>query len=177
MSRSARCSHPQGVNCPSTSGSLILLQPPHARATLCNHPAAASASLQTAPRAQRGSLQLRAAFQDVPAALVEEVVAITAPPRPAYVPGQIADLNYVRIFDTTLRDGEQSPGATMTGKEKLDIARQLARLGVDIIEAGFPVSSPDDFDAVRSIAMDVGCNVDETGYVPVICGLSRTNLK
>jgi isopropylmalate/homocitrate/citramalate synthase len=54
----------------------------------------------------------------------------------------------VRIFDTTLRDGEQSPGATLTSKEKLDIARQLAKLGVDIIEAGFPVASPDDFEAV-----------------------------
>ena len=66
-----------------------------------------------------------------------------------------------------------SEGATLTSKEKLDIARQLAKLGVDIIEAGFPVASPDDFEAVRSIAMDVGNAVDEDGYVPVICGLSR----
>ncbi|CAL8462098.1 g1629 [Coccomyxa elongata] len=90
---------------------------------------------------------------------------------------RIDDPTYVRIFDTTLRDGEQSPGATLTSKEKLDIARQLAKLGVDIIEAGFPVASPDDFDAVRSIAMDVGNNVDEDGYVPVICGLSRTVIR
>lgn len=62
----------------------------------------------------------------------------------------------MRVFDTTLRDGEQSPGATMTSAEKLVIARQLSRLGVDIIEAGFPASSPDDLDAVRSIAIDVG---------------------
>lgn len=48
----------------------------------------------------------------------------------------------MRIFDTTLRDGEQSPGATLTSKEKLDIARQLSKLGVDIIEAGFPIASP-----------------------------------
>ena len=98
-------------------------------------------------------------------------------PRPEYIPGRIDDPNYVRIFDTTLRDGEQSPGATLTSKEKLDIARQLAKLGVDIIEAGFPVASPDDFDAVRSIAMDVGNAVDEDGYVPVICGLSRTVIR
>ena len=98
-------------------------------------------------------------------------------PRPEYIPGRIDDPSYVRIFDTTLRDGEQSPGATLTSKEKLDIARQLAKLGVDIIEAGFPVASPDDFDAVRSIAMDVGNVVDEDGYVPVICGLSRTVIR
>ena len=97
--------------------------------------------------------------------------------RPEYIPSRIDDPHYVRIFDTTLRDGEQSPGATLTSKEKLDIARQLAKLGVDIIEAGFPVASPDDFDAVRSIAMDVGNAVDDDGYVPVICGLSRTVIR
>ena len=103
-----------------------------------------------------------------------QAVTLAEPLRPEYIPGRIDDPNYVRIFDTTLRDGEQSPGATLTSKEKLDIARQLAKLGVDIIEAGFPVASPDDFDAVRSIALDVGNVVDEDGYVPVICGLSRT---
>eukprot|EP01025_Chloroclados_australasicus_P066038 TRINITY_DN9030_c0_g1_i1.p1 TRINITY_DN9030_c0_g1~~TRINITY_DN9030_c0_g1_i1.p1 ORF type:complete len:614 (-),score=77.12 TRINITY_DN9030_c0_g1_i1:204-2045(-) len=97
--------------------------------------------------------------------------------RPEYVPGQISDPNYVRIFDTTLRDGEQSPGATMTSKEKLEIAHQLGKLGVDIIEAGFPIASPDDYDAVRSIAVEVGNQVDSSGYSPVICGLSRTRLK
>ncbi|KAJ8774849.1 hypothetical protein K2173_018108 [Erythroxylum novogranatense] len=97
--------------------------------------------------------------------------------RPEYIPNRIDDPNYVRIFDTTLRDGEQSPGATMTSKQKLDIARQLAKLGVDIIEAGFPAASKDDFEAVRSIAMDVGNAVGEDGYVPVICGLSRCNEK
>lgn len=81
----------------------------------------------------------------------------------------------MRIFDTTLRDGEQSPGATLTSNEKLEIARNLARLGVDIIEAGFPIASPDDFDAVRQIAEKVGNEVFEDGYVPVICGLSRAN--
>lgn len=90
------------------------------------------------------------------------------------MPGHIDDPDYVRIFDTTLRDGEQSPGATLTSKEKLDIARQLSKLGVDIIEAGFPVASPDDFEAVKAIAQEVGNQVDEDGYVPVICGLSRT---
>ena len=63
----------------------------------------------------------------------------------------------------------------MTPKQKLEIARQLARLGVDIIEAGFPAASKADLEAVKSIAMDVGNAVDEDGYVPVICGLSRCN--
>ncbi|XP_030528190.1 2-isopropylmalate synthase A-like isoform X2 [Rhodamnia argentea] len=97
--------------------------------------------------------------------------------RPPYIPNRIPDPNYVRIFDTTLRDGEQSPGATMTSKEKLDIARQLAKLGVDVIEAGFPTSSKDDFEAVKAIALEVGNAVDAHGYVPVVCGLSRCNEK
>lgn len=58
----------------------------------------------------------------------------------------------ILIFDTTLRDGEQSPGATLTVDEKLSIARALSRLGVDIIEAGFPFASPGDFEAVQKIA-------------------------
>ena len=74
----------------------------------------------------------------------------------------------VRIFDTTLRDGEQSPGASLTSAEKIDIARQLARLGVDIIEAGFPAASPDDLEGVRRVAREVG-----TPDGPVICGLAR----
>jgi len=97
--------------------------------------------------------------------------------RPEYVPGKISDPGYVRIFDTTLRDGEQSPGATLTSSEKLEIARALSKAGVDIIEAGFPVASPDDFEAVRRIARTVGNEVREDGYVPVICGLSRANTK
>lgn len=95
--------------------------------------------------------------------------------RPPYIPNRIPDSSYVRIFDTTLRDGEQSPGASLTAKEKLDIARQLAKLGVDIIEAGFPAASKEDFEAVKIIAKEVGNDVDEDGYVPVICGLSRCN--
>ncbi|MBC7875943.1 MAG: 2-isopropylmalate synthase [Anaerolineales bacterium] len=85
--------------------------------------------------------------------------------------------NYVRIFDTTLRDGEQSPGATMTSAEKLDIAHNLARLGVDIIEAGFPAASPDDLEAVRRIALEVGNPADgrPDAKVPVIAGLARAN--
>ncbi len=77
-------------------------------------------------------------------------------------------LDHVLIFDTTLRDGEQCPGATLNGDEKLTIARQLARLGVDIIEAGFPFSSPGDFEAVQRIAREVG-----TQDGPTICGLAR----
>ncbi len=72
------------------------------------------------------------------------------------------------IFDTTLRDGEQSPGATLNVDEKLTIARQLARLGVDVIEAGFPYASPGDFEAVSRIAEQVG-----TPDGPIICGLAR----
>ncbi len=83
--------------------------------------------------------------------------------------------NYIKIFDTTLRDGEQSPGATMTSAEKLEVARNLARLGVDIIEAGFPAASPDDLEAVRRIADEVGNPPigEEQAKVPVICGLAR----
>ncbi len=70
----------------------------------------------------------------------------------------------VRIFDTTLRDGEQSPGATLNIDEKLEIARQLARLGVDIIEAGFPIASPGDFEAVRRVAREVGQAENRAGH-------------
>ena len=97
--------------------------------------------------------------------------------RPEYIPGHISDPDYVRIFDTTLRDGEQSRGATLTSSEKLEIARNLAKLGVDIIEAGFPIASPDDFSAVKQIADVVGNEIYDDGYVPVIAGLSRANEK
>ncbi len=80
--------------------------------------------------------------------------------------------DYVRIFDTTLRDGEQSPGATMTSTEKLEVARALARLGVDVIEAGFPAASPDDLEAVRRVAIEVGTPSDGQN-TPIICGLAR----
>jgi 2-isopropylmalate synthase len=73
----------------------------------------------------------------------------------------------VLIFDTTLRDGEQSPGISLNTAEKLEIAHQLARLGVDVIEAGFPIASPGDFEAVQAIARDV--------HGPVIAGLARAH--
>ncbi len=72
----------------------------------------------------------------------------------------------IRIFDTTLRDGEQSPGCSMNMSEKLEVANALVELGVDIIEAGFPIASPDDFKAVKTIAEQLG---DRT----TICGLAR----
>src|SRR3970040_1384423 len=83
--------------------------------------------------------------------------------------------NYVRIFDATLRDGEQSPGATMTSAEKLEVARALSRLGVDIIEAGFPAASPDDLEAVRRIALEVGVPSSTRPKPPIICGLARAS--
>ncbi len=76
-----------------------------------------------------------------------------------------SDPNHVRIFDTTLRDGEQSPGISLNTHEKLEIAHQLARLGVDVIEAGFPIASPGDFEAVEAIAREV--------RGPIIAGLAR----
>jgi 2-isopropylmalate synthase len=77
---------------------------------------------------------------------------VSAPvPRPA---APLVPAGSVRIFDTTLRDGEQAPGASLTAAEKLEVARQLARLKVDVIEAGFPAASPGDFEAVRRIAME-----------------------
>src|SRR5690606_38928349 len=73
--------------------------------------------------------------------------------------------NRIVIFDTTLRDGEQCPGASMNLREKLEVARQLARLKVDVIEAGFPVISDGDFEAVHTIAKEI--------KGPIICGLAR----
>ncbi|MDD9898933.1 MAG: 2-isopropylmalate synthase [Candidatus Melainabacteria bacterium] len=77
----------------------------------------------------------------------------------------MSDPNKVYIFDTSLRDGEQSPGASMNAQEKLEIAKQLALLNVDVIEAGFPVSSKGDFEAVHNIAKEV--------HGPTICALAR----
>jgi 2-isopropylmalate synthase len=68
--------------------------------------------------------------------------------------GEGVKAGQIRIFDTTLRDGEQAPGAGLTAAEKLEVARQLARLKVDVIEAGFPAASPGDFEAVRRIAQE-----------------------
>src|SRR3982751_6344898 len=74
----------------------------------------------------------------------------------------------VIIFDTTLRDGEQSPGISLNTSEKLEIAQQLSRLGVDVIEAGFPIASPGDFEAVQAIAREV--------EGPIIAGLARVHV-
>jgi 2-isopropylmalate synthase len=79
----------------------------------------------------------------------------------------VSEENRVHIFDTTLRDGEQSPGISLNTQEKVEIAQQLARLGVDVIEAGFPITSPGDREAVEQIARHV--------EGPVICGLARTH--
>src|ERR1700748_1756101 len=78
------------------------------------------------------------------------------------------DPNRVLIFDTTLRDGEQSPGISLNTQEKLEIAQQLARLRVDVIEAGFPITSPGDFGAVEESS--------RTGEGPVIAALARTHV-
>lgn len=77
----------------------------------------------------------------------------------------MGDKNRIYLFDTTLRDGEQSPGVSLNVEEKLEIAYQLANLGVDVIEAGFPIASPGDFQAVRTIAQKV--------KGPIIAGLCR----
>src|SRR4051795_13658416 len=77
--------------------------------------------------------------------------------------------NRVLIFDTTLRDGEQSPGISLNTAEKLEIAQQLARLGVDVIEGGFPITSPGDSEAVQAIAREV--------EGPIVAGLARTHVQ
>jgi 2-isopropylmalate synthase len=78
-------------------------------------------------------------------------------------------MDHIRIFDTTLRDGEQSPGATLTRPEKVEIARHLEAMGVDIIEAGFPIASDGDFESVRAIAGEITKSV--------VCGLARSTPK
>ncbi|MYD90966.1 MAG: 2-isopropylmalate synthase [Caldilineaceae bacterium SB0662_bin_9] len=93
---------------------------------------------------------------------------------------QVARGDTVLIFDTTLRDGEQSPGATLDDHEKLELARQLARLGVDILETGFPIASPGDWKAVHRVAETVGreTRIGQDGSTlppPVIAGLARAN--
>ena len=81
--------------------------------------------------------------------------------------GVPSDPNRVIIFDTTLRDGEQSPGCSMNLSEKLEMAHALAALGVDVIEAGFPIASPGDFESVQAVARQI--------HGPIICGLARCN--
>jgi len=82
------------------------------------------------------------------------------------VAGNFKSHGRVRIFDTTLRDGEQSPGATLTHGEKIEIAQKLESLNVDVIEAGFPIASQDDFKAVKAVS--------QTVRKPIVCGLART---
>src|SRR5258708_15275829 len=78
-------------------------------------------------------------------------------------------MDTVRIFDTTLRDGEQSPGSTLTLAEKVEVARHLESMGVDIIEAGFPIASDGDFESVKAIASEITRSV--------VCGLARSTSK
>src|SRR5260221_8861799 len=93
---------------------------------------------------------------------------MTSPTKNAQAMPQRDD-DKIIIFDTTLRDGEQCPGATMTFEEKLDVAALLDSMGVDIIEAGFPIASDGDFEAVREIA--------KRTKNAVVCGLSRAGSK
>ncbi|TAE42019.1 MAG: 2-isopropylmalate synthase, partial [Sphingobacteriales bacterium] len=81
----------------------------------------------------------------------------------------IHDPNRIYIFDTTLRDGEQVPGCQLTTSEKVEIAKELELLGVDVIEAGFPISSPGDFESVVQISKAVSH--------PIVCALTRANQK
>ncbi len=117
-----------------------------------------------------------AAADEIPAVDVEQfrILDIQAHAR------DIAHGETVVIFDTTLRDGEQSPGATLNIQEKLEIAQQLARLGVDIMEAGFPAASPGDLEAVRKVANTVGRRPrrgkdGEVKAPPIVAGLARAN--
>jgi 2-isopropylmalate synthase len=91
--------------------------------------------------------------------------------RPTDAGSQRDERNRVKIFDTTLRDGEQSPGISLNKQEKLEIAHQLSRLGVDVIEAGFPITSPGDFESVQAIAREV---VEPAP--PIITALARTHV-
>jgi 2-isopropylmalate synthase len=83
--------------------------------------------------------------------------------------GTLAD-DRIIIFDTTLRDGEQSPGFSMNIQEKIRMAEALTDLGIDVMEAGFPIASPGDYESVKAIAESVGQREDS----PVICGLARS---
>ncbi len=174
-SSSSRAGSTEIVRCSFSSSSLSLLS---SSSFLPRRSQKQQALMMRVPTLEESKKMMRMRVQCNSSSSVEEAssaAAVQRKKRPQYIPNRIDDPSYVRVFDTTLRDGEQSPGATMTSKEKLEIARQLARLGVDIIEAGFPIASPDDLEAVKLIAQEVGNNVDEDGYVPVICGLSRCN--
>ncbi|KAG0484864.1 hypothetical protein HPP92_008943 [Vanilla planifolia] len=97
--------------------------------------------------------------------------------RPEYIPGRIGDPYYVRVLDTTLRDGEQARGAAMTIDQKVAVARNLALLGVDVIDGGFPSASKNDLKALKIISEEIG-NPSADGsaigrHVPVISALAR----
>ncbi|VVA93573.1 unnamed protein product [Arabis nemorensis] len=89
---------------------------------------------------------------------------------PEYIPNKLPNKNYVRVLDTTLRDGEQAPGGSLTPPQKIEIARQLFKLRVDIMEVGFPATSEEEFETIKTIAKTVD---EETGYVPVIAVIAR----
>ncbi|GMN50186.1 hypothetical protein TIFTF001_019346 [Ficus carica] len=97
--------------------------------------------------------------------------------RPEYFLNRIPDDTYVRIMDTTLRDGARAPGRAMTRPEKLAVARKLAELGLDVIEVGFPASSEDDLETSKLIAREIGNGVDELGFVPAIGALARCDVR
>src|SRR5262249_182812 len=93
----------------------------------------------------------------------------SSPAKAPAKPAPRSEDDHVLIFDTTLRDGEQCPGATMTHEEKLEVAEMLDTMGVDVIEAGFPIASEGDFAAVNEIA--------KRSKNAVVCGLSRAGFK
>ena len=112
---------------------------------------ACAARCRSSTRSRSRPARPRRRPADGRAPLSEASAMSSAVPRPA---GPFVPAGTVRIFDTTLRDGEQAPGAGLTAAEKLEVARQLVRLKVDVIEAGFPAASPGDFEAVRRIAQE-----------------------
>ncbi|KAL0903762.1 hypothetical protein M5K25_028164 [Dendrobium thyrsiflorum] len=126
---------------------------------------------------QRHELQVPSSSSPPPPVMASLPASTATAGRPPSTFHSINDPSYVRILDTTLRDGEQAPGAAMTTEQKIVIARNLVLLGVDVIDAGFPVSSPEDFNAVKSIADEVG-NVQHGGglggHVPIIVVVART---
>ena len=85
----------------------------------------------------------------------------------------MAEKDKVYIFDTTMRDGEQSPGASMSVEEKIQISRVFDEMGIDIIEAGFPISSPGDFEAVREVLYTVADIINKVGLGVLVLGMAK----
>ena len=127
------------------------------------------------PRLAHDAMLLRSAARSSAARALRQTLPLRAFSSQAAEP----TTDKLWIFDTTLRDGEQSPGATLNIKEKVDIGHQLSRLGVDICEAGFPIASQGDFEAVREVAKTAGQVTEgRHGGTPMrIAGLSRANKK